>query len=431
MWCIFFLLVFIVNLCSCVKTCTVRIYNESYVAVQFGDMYKPSFYCMGNQEPFLELNATGSIHKTNVTCECYNGSCILEKNICPEGYKVIDKENGILTTTNCTLNSNTTHAENNLTQNGSSNILNREGFIAMMVRILVGIPVGVIVAVFVLIFVRKRLVRLPSFCLLLKECKKYRKGDRLNGRAESQRETEHLQDEAAVIQRNELEVLQPGAAQNVLQSTDQQKSSNICLVSENHIFDCTHVGLSTGESTHCVGVTVIYATSEALIVHKNPVNVSVGQSILLPTSYTLTKPFSKYFIEWTINDYVIVKYFAYNCSISPHGIPEWCAGKSKMYKFKGRVEFYPLNASLLLKNVQLNDTGIYTIRLTRAKVHVQVWVDGNTKRFVTSEPLIVHSNPVNVSFGKIPEWCTGEFNIIQKLKGRVEFYSHNASLLPK
>ncbi|CAH2316594.1 carcinoembryonic antigen-related cell adhesion molecule 3-like isoform X1 [Pelobates cultripes] len=119
---------------------------------------------------------------------------------------------------------------------------------------------------------------------------------------------------------------------------------------------------------------------ENLTVHKASVAVSVGQSILLQTSFTLSHETLDYEFQWETGDYVIAKYTAYNSSFTPQGIPTWTNGRTIIYpKYKERVEIYPLNGSLLLKNVKLNDTGIYIFCVVNVEKNIRLWVHENSK----------------------------------------------------
>ncbi|CAH2316582.1 carcinoembryonic antigen-related cell adhesion molecule 3-like isoform X1 [Pelobates cultripes] len=209
-----------------------------------------------------------------------------------------------------------------------------------------------------------------------------------------------------------------------------------------------------------------------LILHRNPVNVTVGVSVHLLTSYTLPRKLTRFVIEWSFLNRNILDYHAFNCSVDVKGIPTWCNGKTKIYpRHKGRVEFNPLNASLLLKNAQLNDTGIYMIDIAQHKKIIQVWVHKNTTCLASTSgnDLIVHTNSVNVTVGEsvhlltsytlpqklskfviewsflnrniidncsvdlqgIPTWCNEKTKIYARHKGRVEFNPLNVSLLIK
>ncbi|CAH2316588.1 carcinoembryonic antigen-related cell adhesion molecule 3-like isoform X2 [Pelobates cultripes] len=131
---------------------------------------------------------------------------------------------------------------------------------------------------------------------------------------------------------------------------------------------------------HLLFCIVAGTFGENLTVHKASVAVSVGQSILLQTSFTLSHETLDYEFQWETGDYVIAKYTAYNSSFTPQGIPTWTNGRTKIYpKYKERVEIYPLNGSLLLKNVKLNDTRIYIFCVLNVEKNIRLWVHENSK----------------------------------------------------
>ncbi|XP_075042406.1 uncharacterized protein LOC142101875 [Mixophyes fleayi] len=113
--------------------------------------------------------------------------------------------------------------------------------------------------------------------------------------------------------------------------------------------------------------------------YTNAINVTVGQSVLLPVTYTLTHQSSLYTIEWIIQNRAILYHSVSNYTIDSQGYPTWINGKSTVYPmYEGRVEFYTLNASLLLYNLQIGDSGIYTVTFSTAqykiKENISIWV---------------------------------------------------------
>ncbi|XP_077140715.1 uncharacterized protein LOC143805357 [Ranitomeya variabilis] len=120
----------------------------------------------------------------------------------------------------------------------------------------------------------------------------------------------------------------------------------------------------------CIVPAVLLLLSDSLsgryiyIVH-DTVNRSLGQSVFLETSYSLPPKISNYKIRWKTGNQAIIYYSAVNCTIGPHGSPIWTNGTLIIYpKYKPRTEFTGLNASLLLHNVQVSDSGIYTLLLS-------------------------------------------------------------------
>ncbi|XP_068105049.1 carcinoembryonic antigen-related cell adhesion molecule 3-like isoform X2 [Hyperolius riggenbachi] len=114
-------------------------------------------------------------------------------------------------------------------------------------------------------------------------------------------------------------------------------------------------------------------------VYRNIVNVTRGQSVLLPVDYTLAKQVSMYTIEWMIRNSPILFSKVFNCTIDSQGFPTWSTAETTVYpKYTERVKFYELNGSLLLHNVQDTDSGLYTIQLSiglyTIKERISMWV---------------------------------------------------------
>ncbi|MEE6515386.1 hypothetical protein FKM82_024108, partial [Ascaphus truei] len=97
--------------------------------------------------------------------------------------------------------------------------------------------------------------------------------------------------------------------------------------------------------------------------HWNSINTSVGQSVLLPVSYVVTEESKTKHpsFKWEFNRTLILFYSGHNCSLTQEGVPITCFGNVFMSSRFNRTIFYRENASLLLLDLQLNDTGVYTI----------------------------------------------------------------------
>ncbi|XP_031747451.1 carcinoembryonic antigen-related cell adhesion molecule 3-like isoform X1 [Xenopus tropicalis] len=215
-----------------------------------------------------------------------------------------------------------------------------------------------------------------------------------------------------------------------------------------------------------------------LTVHTSSLNVSVGQSLLLPTTYSISSPAQSWpSIEWAREGQTIVHCSVSNGSIRAKGLPVWVNEKTGISpEYQGRVEFFPLNASLLLKDLSVNDSGTYTVKLLTAKNVIKgtihVWVQRSPAslgddltvhkgffnitagqsvllpatysvssslrywpsiEWVTGGQTIVHCSVHNGSLGAegLPLWVTDNTIISPEYQGRVEFFPLNASLLLK
>ncbi|XP_075369443.1 uncharacterized protein LOC142415255 isoform X1 [Mycteria americana] len=100
-------------------------------------------------------------------------------------------------------------------------------------------------------------------------------------------------------------------------------------------------------------------------IHQEVVNGIVGQSVLLPLSYRFSRaPRFPVSIVWMFtNDMdVVVSCTLLNCSLGAGGDPSNCsANRFPQPAYRGRAELFPENGSLLLRDLQLSDSGVYSV----------------------------------------------------------------------
>ncbi|OXB58703.1 hypothetical protein ASZ78_016875 [Callipepla squamata] len=138
-----------------------------------------------------------------------------------------------------------------------------------------------------------------------------------------------------------------------------------------------------------VVLLLLLGQSLALLIEipQDVVSGTVGQSVLLPVSYrvnsSLRFPVS---IRWKFGNsrqVIITTCSVQNCSLDAWGAPSKC---SALYfphaKYRDRVEVFPENASLLLWDLRLSDSGLYSVTFTQQ----------NQSRRIT---LAVHKEPVS------------------------------------
>ncbi|KAK4810219.1 hypothetical protein QYF61_012388 [Mycteria americana] len=100
-------------------------------------------------------------------------------------------------------------------------------------------------------------------------------------------------------------------------------------------------------------------------IHQEVVNGTVGQSVLLPLSYRFSRaPRFPVSIVWTFTNgtNVLMSCTLLNCSLGAGGDPSNCsANRFPQPAYRGRAELFPENGSLLLRDLQLNDSGVYSV----------------------------------------------------------------------
>ncbi|XP_035180763.1 uncharacterized protein LOC118166182 isoform X2 [Oxyura jamaicensis] len=108
-----------------------------------------------------------------------------------------------------------------------------------------------------------------------------------------------------------------------------------------------------------------------LEIPQDSVNGTMGQSVLLPVSYrfnsTLCFPVP---IQWTFGhpSQLIISCTVLNCSLGAGGALESCSTKCFPHPaHAGRVELFPENASLLLRDLRLSDSGVYNVNFAQQR----------------------------------------------------------------
>ncbi|KFP55719.1 hypothetical protein N322_08630, partial [Cariama cristata] len=100
-------------------------------------------------------------------------------------------------------------------------------------------------------------------------------------------------------------------------------------------------------------------------IHRDPINGTVGQSVLLPISYRFDgAPLFPLSIKWTFNNSqdALISCAVQNCSLGAGGAPSCCSAKCFPHPtYRSRTKLFPENGSLLLRDGQLGDSGVYTV----------------------------------------------------------------------
>ncbi|KFR14178.1 hypothetical protein N306_12046, partial [Opisthocomus hoazin] len=99
-------------------------------------------------------------------------------------------------------------------------------------------------------------------------------------------------------------------------------------------------------------------------IHRDSVNGTVGHSVLLPISYRFdAAPRFPVSITWRFHGSsdVLVTGTLLNCSLGAGGAPSSCFAKCFSNAYRGRAQLFPENGSLLLQDLQLNDSRVYAV----------------------------------------------------------------------
>lgn len=116
----------------------------------------------------------------------------------------------------------------------------------------------------------------------------------------------------------------------------------------------------------------------------------MGQSVLLPVSYRINSsllfPLS---ILWKFgsSSQVIVTCTVWNCSLDALGTPTNCSAICYPHvTYQGRAALFPENASLLLWDLQLNDSGVYSVTFIQQNLSRQITLAVHKQHGSTEHP---------------------------------------------
>ncbi|XP_067830158.1 cell surface A33 antigen-like isoform X2 [Heptranchias perlo] len=105
-------------------------------------------------------------------------------------------------------------------------------------------------------------------------------------------------------------------------------------------------------------------TAVTLRVQQDCLNGTVAQSVLLPTSYTISDSHGYLRIKWTRAGTRIVEL---KCTSKSDSNLTGCSHRASVPdRYKHRAVLFPENASLLLKDLQLNDSGTYELSISHS-----------------------------------------------------------------
>ncbi|KAM6061300.1 uncharacterized protein VSU04_008899 isoform 2-T2 [Chlamydotis macqueenii] len=126
--------------------------------------------------------------------------------------------------------------------------------------------------------------------------------------------------------------------------------------------------MSSGRRRWSLGsLLLLLGRSLAVLVeiHRDSVNGTVGQPVLLPVSYRFEgAPHFPVSIVWTPpnSSDPLITCTVFNCSLGAWGAPSDCSAKHFLHPtYHNRAKLFPENGSLLLWDLRLGDSGVYGI----------------------------------------------------------------------
>ncbi|XP_078073544.1 uncharacterized protein LOC144496850 [Mustelus asterias] len=161
--------------------------------------------------------------------------------------------------------------------------------------------------------------------------------------------------------------------------------------------------------TSCFMSLCASGSSVTVTVHQREVNGTVNQSVLLPVSYSTPLHNSSLRLEWSLfpGNTALLTLIRSNCSPDPDRSGYKCSVHLVTSpSYQDRVHLYPDNGSLLLRNVQTNDSGVYVISVyinaegTTRKGNVTLTVYNGTDS-ETSTATVSASTHISTTTGKV------------------------------
>ncbi|XP_074739063.1 uncharacterized protein LOC141949416 isoform X2 [Strix uralensis] len=136
-------------------------------------------------------------------------------------------------------------------------------------------------------------------------------------------------------------------------------------------------------------------------IHQDSINSTVGQSVLLPISYRFNStPHFPVSIRWMFGNSldVLITCTVLNCSLGAGGAPSSCIAKHFPHRtYQRRAEFFPDNGSLLLQHLQLNDSGVYSVRFRPPYQTWRVTLTVHQQRFTPEHPDTMEQDHIRYS----------------------------------
>ncbi|XP_066441265.1 HEPACAM family member 2-like [Eleutherodactylus coqui] len=143
-----------------------------------------------------------------------------------------------------------------------------------------------------------------------------------------------------------------------------------------------------------------------------PVQGVIGDSVLLPVTYSIPQPPGILQIIWNHENSIVVFSEMTMCTTEASPTPRI----SNEYhivagRYQHRVVFYPENASLLLRNVQQNDSGQYTVTFQELN-------QSRSMMLVLHDPETASSDPDFTQYSQNEQEQNDRYNLTQFLTVR-------------
>ncbi|XP_029852316.2 uncharacterized protein LOC115333486 [Aquila chrysaetos chrysaetos] len=146
-------------------------------------------------------------------------------------------------------------------------------------------------------------------------------------------------------------------------------------------------------------------------IHQDSINGTEGQSVLLPVSYRFdgAPGFPMKIVWYSSNMWdELVTCTVLNCSLGAGGAPSSCSARSfYLTKYRGRTKFFPENGSLLLSDLQLSDSGVYSVAFNLSHQTFHITLTVHERRSTAEHPggnlgvlVKIHQDSINGTEGQ-------------------------------
>ncbi|XP_044151051.1 uncharacterized protein LOC122939122 isoform X2 [Bufo gargarizans] len=130
-----------------------------------------------------------------------------------------------------------------------------------------------------------------------------------------------------------------------------------------------------------------------ITVPSEPVQGFVGDSVLLPVTYSLAQPPTTLQVTWNHDNSIVLFSEMTTCGTETSQTLRICNEYHiSVGRYRHRVVFYPENASLLLRGVQRNDSGRYTVTFQELNQSRSMMLVVDDPEATSSDPDLIYSH---------------------------------------